>query len=269
MEPLVAMTAAAAATSTLRVLSLVLAADYRHPVLTHKALATIDVLSGGRVEVGLGAGFLKSEYDAAGLTFLPFPDRVERLGEAIDVVKALFGDQPVFHQGRYYRIEGVDGLPKPVQRPRPPVLVGGYGDQLLGLAGRAADIVGLFPRVARDTDLRAGIQVLSPSTLAEKIEVVRCAAEEAERNPSEIELQMSVLAVHVTDAHESGWCTSLLSPDLARSEALRESPAILVGTLDECERKLQDARARFGISYFNLGGPPDNVAPLVERMTGR
>ena len=262
------MTAAAAATSTLRVLSLVLAVDYRHPVQTHKALATLDVLSGGRVEIGLGAGFLKSEYDAAGLAFLPFAERVERLGEALEVVEQLFGDAPVHYEGHYYRIQGVDGLPKPVQRPRPPLLVGGYGDRLLTLAGKAADIAGIFPRINRNDDPATVVRVLAPTTIREKVDVVQAGAEAAGRDPSELELQLSVLAVHVTDVCESGWSSSLLSPELARSESLRESPAILVGTLDECERKLCEARERFGISYFNLGGPPENVATLVERMAG-
>ena len=269
MDPIVAMTAAADATTALRVLSLVLAVDYRHPIQTHKALATLDVLSGGRVEIGLGAGFLKAEYDAAGFAFLPFPERVERLGEAIDVITRLFGDDPVFHDGRYFTVAGVDGLPKPVQRPRPPLLVGGYGDRLLTLGGRLADIVGVFRRVDPHLAPADVVRVLAPETLAEKLALISAGAESAGREPSELELQLSVLAVHLVDVHTSGWCSSLLSPELARSEALRDSPAVLVGTVDECARKLLDVRERFGFSYFNLGGPPEHVAPLVERMAGR
>jgi probable F420-dependent oxidoreductase len=269
MDALVAMTAAAAATSTLRIQSLVLAVDYRHPVQTHKAFATLDVLSGGRVEMGLGAGFLESEYEAAGLTFLPFAQRVDRLAEAIEVLDRLFGDEPADHEGRYFRIKGVDGLPKPIQRPRPPLLVGGYGNRLLALAGRAADIVGTFPRVDPHADRRTGLRVLAPETLAAKVGVVRRAAEASGRRLTDVELQLSVLAVHLTDVRDSGWCSSLLSPELARSESLGTSPAILVGTLSECEKKLVAARERYGFSYFNFGGPPENAAPLVERLAGR
>ena len=108
------------ATSTLRVLSLVLGNDYRHPALLHKSLATLDVLSGGRVEIGLGAGWMPSDYAAAGIPFDPAGVRIDRLAEAIDVLKGLFGPRPLTYHGKHYQITGLDGLPKPVQAPHPP-----------------------------------------------------------------------------------------------------------------------------------------------------
>src|SRR4051812_38856380 len=124
MEPLVAMTAAAEATSTLRVLPLVLGNDYRHPVLLHKALATLDVLSGGRVEIGLGAGWMDSDYAAANIPFDPPGVRVDRLAEWVQVITGLFGREPLFFCGKHYQISDLEGLPKPVQVPHPPLLIG-------------------------------------------------------------------------------------------------------------------------------------------------
>ena len=250
MDPLVAMTAAATVTTRLRVLSLVLAVDYRHPVQTHKALATLDVVSGGRVEVGLGAGWKRSEYEAAGIDLLPFPQRLEKLAEAVEVIRGLFGDRPVEHDGTYYHVH-VDGLPKPRQRPAPPILLGGYGGRVLALAAAIGDIVGLFPRV-------------DPVSFADKVKLVHAAAGAAGRDP---ELQLSILGVHLTDVTETGWRSGLLTPELERQ--LDGTPAILIGTLDDCERRLLEARERYGISYFNLGGPAEHAAPLVERLAGR
>ena len=250
MDPLVAMAVATDATTTLRVLSLVLAVDYRHPVQVHKALATLDVVSGGRVEIGLGAGWKRSEYDAAGIEFLPFDQRLEKLEEAVRVLRGLFGDEPVEHDGPHFHVH-LDGLPKPVQRPAPPILLGGYGDRTLALAARIADIVGVFPRAdARSFD--------------DKLALVRATASAAGRDP---EIQMTALGIHLTDVAPTGWRSSLLTPELAQQ--LDGTPAMLVGTLDECEQRVLEARERWGITYLNLGGPPEAVAPLVERLAGR
>src|SRR5256885_1042012 len=141
MEPTAAMLAAAEATERLRVLSLVLGNDYRHPVLLHKTMATIDLLSDGRLELGLGAGWMRSDYDAAGLPYDPPAVRLDRLRESLHLLKGLFGPDPLTFHGTHYRITSLDGLPKPVQRPHPPLLVGGGGKRVLGLAAREADIV--------------------------------------------------------------------------------------------------------------------------------
>ncbi|MFD0822460.1 LLM class flavin-dependent oxidoreductase, partial [Micromonospora zhanjiangensis] len=148
MDPLVAMTVAAEATSRLRVLSLVLCNDFRHPVALHRALANLDVFSGGRVEFGLGAGWLRDDHDAAGLRFDPAGVRIDRLAESIGIILDLFGGKPVSRTGRYYRVTDLVGLPEPAQRPHPPLLVGGGGRRILELAGRTADIVGVNPRLA-------------------------------------------------------------------------------------------------------------------------
>ncbi|HEX2771792.1 MAG TPA: LLM class flavin-dependent oxidoreductase, partial [Micromonosporaceae bacterium] len=125
MDPIVAMTVAAEATTRLRVLAMVFCNDLRHPALLHRSMANLDVFSGGRVEIGLGAGWLPTDSEAIGLPFDPPATRVARLAEAVEVLTGLFGDKPVSFAGRYYQIADLDGLPKPVQRPRPPLVIGG------------------------------------------------------------------------------------------------------------------------------------------------
>ena len=154
MDPIVAMTVAAEATARLRVLGMVFCNDFRHPVLLHKAMANLrSVLrrpGRGGARRGLAARW---HHDAAGLPFDEAGVRVDRLAEAIDVISALFEAGPVTYRGKHYRITDLDGLPKPVQRPRPPLLVGGGSRRvLMELAGRTADIVGINPRLSPDME---------------------------------------------------------------------------------------------------------------------
>ena len=146
LAPLIALTAAATATTTIRLGTLVLANDNRHPVMLAKEAATLDVVSGGRLELGLGAGWLRSEYEAAGIPFDAPGERVRRLGESIHLLKSLFDGSPVTFDGLHYRVTGLDSFPRPVQRPRPPLLVGAGSPRMLRLAGREADIVGILPK---------------------------------------------------------------------------------------------------------------------------
>src|SRR5206468_2895908 len=150
IEPMVALTAAATVTERLRLQTGVLGNDYRHPVLVHRMAATLDVVSGGRFTLGLGAGWLRSDYEAAGIAFDAPGVRITRLEEAVKVIKALFGPDPVHHEGEHYRICGLVGTPAAVQQPRPPFVLGGGSPRVLRLAGREADIVSIV------ASLRAG-----------------------------------------------------------------------------------------------------------------
>lgn len=152
LAPNVALAAIAAVTSTLRIGHFVLNNDLRHPAVLHQELATLDVLSEGRLDIGIGAGWNEPEYRASGVAFEAVPDRVSRLEDAVAVLKGLFRDEPLSFAGRHYTITAMDGRPKPVQRPHPPILIGGGGKRLLELAAREAQIVGLAPRIG----LRSG-----------------------------------------------------------------------------------------------------------------
>jgi probable F420-dependent oxidoreductase len=270
MEPLSALTAAAVATSRLRLLTLLLSNDARHPVVLHKAAATLDVISGGRLELGIGAGWLAEDYTASGLPFDPPATRIDRLAESVAVLDGLFGPDPYSFSGTHYTIDRLDGLPKPVQRPRPPILLGGGGPRMLGLAASVADIVGVHCRLGAGTPTADAAADLSAERIAEKVRWVEAAAREAGRTPEDIELQFSMYLVHVGDRplpHPARGST--FAPFLAADPSLlATSPAVLVGSVDACAEALHERRERYGFSYFNLGSDIEAVAPIVARLAG-
>lgn len=268
MDPLVAMTVAAEATSRLRVLGLVFCNDFRHPVLLHKSLANLDVFSGGRVEIGLGAGWLRDDHDAAGLPFDPPAVRVNRLAEAIEVIRGLFGDKPVTFLGRHYQIAQLDGLPKPMQRPHPPLLVGGGSRRILELAGRTADIIGVNPRLAPDVDPRAAVAELSADRMDQKVAWATAAARSVGRDPGTLEFHLRMFDVRVT--HRGVEHRSISShAELVAAEELASSPSVLHGSVDECVDRLVELRERYGISYVHLGSNLAAASPIVARLAGR
>jgi probable F420-dependent oxidoreductase len=271
LEPVTAMTVAAEATSRLRVLSLALANDYRHPVLLHKALATLDVFSGGRVELGIGAGWMTSDYAAAGIPMDPPGTRIERLEESLRVLEALFGRDPVDFTGRHYRIRDLDGLPKPVQRPRPPLLVGGGGRRMLSLAARVADVVGVHCALRTGVQDAAAVADLAADRILEKVRWVQEAAESAGRRLPDLELQFSVYHCQVSGTAAPDGAprrSSFAALIAAAPDLLADSPAVLVGDVEKCVDTLLERRERYGFSYLNLGGDVENVAPIVARLAG-
>jgi probable F420-dependent oxidoreductase len=265
MDPIVAMTVAAEASTTLRVLGMVFCNDFRHPVLLHKSMANLDVYSGGRVEIGLGAGWQREDHDAAGLPFDDIKSRLDRLAESIDIISALFGPDPVSYRGEHYRITDLDGLPKPVQQPRPPLLVGGGGKRVLELAGRTADIVGINPRLAPRVDPLTAVEEMSPERVERKVSWARAAAQAAGRDPDALDLQLRIFDLRVR--HQGTELTATSSHARhASAEAMASSPSVLHGDVDECVDQLLATRERFGINYFHLGSNVDAAAPIVARL---
>jgi probable F420-dependent oxidoreductase len=276
LSPLLALLAAAEATTTIRLTTLVLNQDLRHPAVLAKDLATLDVLSGGRLEIGVGAGWMRQEYEQAGIRFDSAGKRIERLEEYVTVLKALFGDGAVQYSGRHLRIDGLEGSPKPVQRPHPPIMIGGGGRKLLAVAGRQADIVQLVPPIAADG--AASGSGYTGDSYAERIDWLRDAA-----GPrfDRIELGAQLMAVRITDdpttaIEEFGRRLADRSPDAAPdAAALRslvdDSPVVAIGTLDEVCAKFERTRQRFGLSYFTapVGVRPETLAPVIERLGGR
>jgi len=266
MDPIVAMGMAAECTSRLRVASVVLCCDFRHPVLLHRAIANLDLFSGGRVDLGLGAGWMRADYDTAGIPFDPPAVRIERLAEALEVITRLFAEEPVTYTGKHYQITDMRGLPRPVQRPYPPILVGGGGRRMLELAGRVADIVGVNPRLTGGDPSRILVE-MGPEGLREKIDWARSAAREAGRDPDALRYQLSMLDVRVRHAGVEHRATSSLVRSLP-AEALAGSPAALHGDVERCADALRELRERYGVSDIHLGSDPDAVAPIVERLAG-
>src|SRR6266540_5572806 len=174
--PMPALVSAAEATKSLRVGTNVLNNDFRHPVLVAREAATVDLLTDGRLQLGLGAGHMQSEYDQAGLRFDAGGTRVERLAEAVAIVKALLQGKQVTFAGRHYRVTGHTIHPLPVQRPHPPILVGGNGRQLLTLAAKEADIVGLTGFTLRRGGTEPDFSGFTAAGVDERVKLVRDAA---------------------------------------------------------------------------------------------
>ena len=267
MEPVVAMTAAAEATGNLRMLSLVLGNDYRHPALLHKSLATLDVLSGGRVEIGLGAGWLESEYAAVNIPFDPPGVRVDRLAESVDVIMGLFGPEPLSYHGKHYQIRDLDGLPKPMQAPHPPLLIGGGGRRMLELAGRVADIVGINTTWRRGAPTGSALLDLTGERVAAKVAIATAAARAAGRDPASLRYQTAILSLNVTDVPSSPWVSSMAA-DVTDPAVLAASPAVLHGSVASCVETLQRRREELGLDYIHIGGDPAAAAPIVARLVG-
>ncbi len=273
LSPIPAMATIAAATERLRISSFVFNNDLRHPAVLAQDLASIDVLSGGRLEIAMGAGWNKPEYDTIGLPFDPAPVRSARLEESIAVLKGCFADGPFSFSGRHYRIADYDAQPKPVQRPHPPFFIGGGGRRTLGLAGREAQIAGLAPRILPDPDgnPRPDPRSLTVAATEEKIGWVREAAGD---RFDEIELNVypSVTEITVTDhAHaEAAKVADRLRErtgmDVDPAELL-ESPHIFIGSIEGLTEKFRMLRERLGISSIMVG-EIDELAPVVERLAG-
>src|SRR6266567_3642759 len=189
--PLVALMAAADATKTLRVGSFVFDNDFRHPALLAKEIATLDLLSGGRFELGIGAGWHRPEYEQTGLPFDRAGVRINRLQEALSIIKQFFTQESVTFAGNHYTLTDLKAFPKPLQRPYPPILMGGGGKRLLTLAGQEADIIGLHLKVNDDGTVDASER--TEAALAQKVEWVRQAA--GERLAT---VELNILIAHVS-----------------------------------------------------------------------
>lgn len=269
LSPVPAMATIAAATDRLRIAAFVLNNDLRHPAVLAHDLASLDILSGGRLIVAIGAGWNEPEYRAIGLPFDPTPVRQARLAEAIVVLKGCLGGRPFSFRGTHYTIDGHDGLPAPVQRPHPPFLIGGGGRRTLELAGREADIVGLAPRILSGS--RADPRSLTLAAAEEKLDWVRAAAG-ARFASLELNTYPTMGAVRLTD-HARTEVATIADALQARTgyetavDDLLESPHILLGSVDELVDKLRRLRARLGLSSFMVGQVND-LAPVVERLAG-
>ncbi len=266
LAPVPALVAAAAATSTLRVGTLVLDNDYRHPLLTAKEAATVDVLSDGRLELGMGAGWMRSDYEQSGITCDPPGVRIDRLEEGLAVVKGLLGGGKFSFSGRYYTVTNHPGTPLPVQRPRPPILVGGGGRRILTLAGREADIVSV------NFDLRSGSvgpQVGATATAEATAEKVRWVREAAGDRFDDIELSHTAYLTMVTDDREAvaGGLGSGFGLDADQVLAM---PNFAIGTVVQIADELERRRDELGFSYVIVGGEcHEAMAPVVARLAGR
>jgi probable F420-dependent oxidoreductase len=272
--PVPLLATVAAVTERIRIGTFVFNADLRHPAVLAQELASLDVLSGGRLEIGIGAGWNRPEYDAIGLPFAPVGTRVSRLAEVVAVLKGCFGDGPFSYTGKFFTITGHDGYPKPVQRPHPPLFIGGGGRRVLTLAGQQADTVGLAPRLLRGDH---GQPVVDPRSLTaaaaeEKVGWIRAAAGDR-FDRIELNAYPTGGPVVVTNnaRAEAGRRADRLREvsgvEITADEVL-ESPHAFIGSIDGLTEKFVELRERFGISSIMVG-EIDELAPVVERLAGR
>jgi probable F420-dependent oxidoreductase len=266
LAPMPALMAAAAATTMLRVGTLVLDNDYRHPLVTAKEAATVDLLSGGRLELGMGAGWLRSDYEQSGIALDPPAVRIERLEEGLAVVKGLLAGGKFSFAGRHYTVTNHPGTPLPVQRPRPPILVGGGGRRILTLAGREADIVSVnFDLSSGAIGTHLGATATAGAT-AEKVGWVRDAAGD---RLDDIELAHTAYLSMVTDDRDAVAAGLGSGFGLDRDQVLA-MPNFLIGTVNEIADELERRRDELGFSYVVVGGEcHEAMAPVVARLAGR
>lgn len=267
LAPIPGIMAAAAATTTLRVGTLVLGNDYKHPVVLANEAATIDVLSDGRLELGVGAGWMTVDYQQGGFPLDSAGVRIARLDESLTVMKGLMADGPFTFHGEHYRIDALDGEPKPVQRPHPPIVVGGGGPKVLALAAKHAQIVGINANLhAGDGTHPDTIRSLTGAATDEKLDRLRT---EAGSGFDDLEIQTLTGFVHVTD-DRSAIAAGIASHFGVPEEVALETPAVLVGTVDQIVEDLETRRARWQMSYIVVPEEfVDVMAPVVSQLAGR
>jgi probable F420-dependent oxidoreductase len=265
LAPIPAMAMALAHTTTLRVCALVLANDYKHPAIVAKEIATMDVLSDGRADLGIGAGWMQVDYDALGIPYDAAGVRVSRLEEALAVVKGCWGSERFSYQGEHYTITDYDAIPKPVQQPRPRILVGGGAPRVLRLAGREADIVGINP------NLRAGAitaDSVHTSLAAETTKKIGWVREGAGDRFDDIELQIRYFLCNITDDRQK--LAEVVAPGFGITpEDVLESGVALVGTVEEMVDVLRQRREQWGVNNVVVGDDMlDKFAPVVAALAG-
>jgi probable F420-dependent oxidoreductase len=260
--PLVATTVAAEATSTLHVGPFVLNNDFRHPVVLAKEIATLGLAAEGRVEVGLGAGSLRSDYEQAGIEYDELAVRVDRLAESLAVIKTLWSEGEATFAGKYYTVQGAHCDPRPASPPR--VMVGGGSKRLLTLAAREADTVGI------NASLSVGDNSGGTTAQATLDRYDRCLTWVREAAPDRfgsIELQIVAFATRIVASRRAAARTATML-GLPGEDAL-ELPIVLIGTVDELCELLLKRRERWG--FTNIVVPAEameSFAPVVAQLAG-
>lgn len=266
LAPVPALMTAAEATTTLRVGSLVWDNDYKHPVVLAKELATMDVLTEGRLEIGLGAGWMRSDYEAAGMPYDRAGVRIDRFVEGLRVIKGLMAEGPFSFIGTHYTITGLDGTPKPVQGPCPPILIGGGGQRVLSIAAREADIIGINGTMHAGVVGPDAIATMTAEAVDDKVSIVHAAAGD---RLADIEMNVRVFMVNVTD-DRTGTLAFIAKAIGVETSMVEQTPFALVGPPAKIVEDLLERRHRWGFSYIIVGADDiESFAPVVAELAGR
>ena len=265
LAPIAALSTAAAATETLRVGALVFANDFRHPAVLAKETATLDMLSDGRLEVGVGAGWMTGDYAATGIAHDSPGLRIDRMIESIAVLRGLWGDDPFSYSGDHYTITEMNGVPKPVQQGGPPIAVGGGGRRVLSTAARIADIVGVNPNVGEGKFGAAAIASMSADATAQKLGWVRDAAGDRFDD-----IEISILKFFTVVADDRDATAAKVGAGLGMDAAtVIASPHTMVGSAEQIADELREQRDRWSASYVTVQSDAiDSFAPVVAALSG-
>lgn len=266
LAPVPALMTAANVTTTLRVGALVWDNDYKHPAVLAKELATMDVLSDGRLELGIGAGWMISDYEQMGIPYDSAKVRIDRFVEGLKVIKGAMAEGPFSFSGDHYTITNYNGTPKPVQAPCPPILIGGGGKRVLSIAAREADIVGINATMSAGVIGPDAFNTMTAEAVDEKVAIVR---EAAGARFKDIELNVRAFLVNITDDAQQA-ASGIASMLGVEQQMVEQSPFALVGPTSKIIDDLLERRERWGFSYVIVGAEDvESFAPVVAALNGK
>jgi len=256
-EAMTLLGAIAAATTKVRIGALVLCNLFRHPGTTASATTTLDHLSGGRAILGIGSGWTKLEFDMMGADFPDIKPRLRMLDESVRVIKQLWANPSTTFDGEFYHLRDAISVPKPVQKPHPPIMLGGSGKGLLRIAAREADIVNVISDAGRaGTILPAEVAKLTDEAFRGKLDFVRAEAKAAGRDPSAITLSSAIFIPMLADTPEAArdFATGLGGFFGLPEPEVRRMPMVLIGTAEECTAELRRRAKEWGVTHYILSG---------------
>ena len=266
LAPVPALMSVADATTKLRVGALVWDNDYKHPVVLAKELATMDLLSDGRLELGIGAGWMISDYEQSGIPYERAGLRIDRMIEGIDVMKGCFAQGAFSYAGKHYTITNYDGLPKPLQAPCPPILIGGGGKRVLTYAAQVADIIGINATMSAGAVGPEAISTMTAEAVDGKVDIIRDSAGDRFNH---VEMNIRAFLVNITD--DAAGAISRLAKGMGVEESMvAETPFALMGPPSKLIEDLIARRERWGFSYVIVGGEDvEKFAPVVAALSGK
>ena len=266
LAPVPALMAAADATESLRVGALVWDNDYKHPVVLAKELATIDVLSSGRLELGIGAGWMISDYEQSGIAYDRAGVRIDRFIEGLDVIRGCFAEGAFSFSGTHYKVSNYNGLPKPIQSPCPPILIGGGGRRVLSYAAQHADIIGINATMTSGAVGPEAFSTMTAEAVDDKVDIVRSAVTD---RLAHIEMNIRAYMVSVSD-DAPGSIERFAKTMGVETKMMAETPFALIGPPAKLIEDLLARRERWGFSYIIVGGGDvDSFAPVVAALRGK
>ncbi len=265
LAPPVALAAAAAATSTLRIGPYVLANDFRHPLIVAREAATLDRLSGGRLDLGLGAGWKRGDYRQLGIAYEPAATRIDRMLEALGIIRRLLSGEEVTHHGRFYQLERARVHPAPIQRPHPPIMLGGGGPRMVRIAAHEAQIVSFVPQFSATG--RPMVRHATEAALERRAAIVRTAAG---ARIDEIDLDIFVGDARIIGGSGSVGASAGALVRSAGPALIGGSPYLLYGTTDGLRKAMLRRRERTGVNSYGIPARAmEDFAPIVAELSGR